>query len=455
MTTKHPLPPLRDLPAGRLAQRKEHLLAEIAREEGSRARSSRLASLRPARRIQRRRAAPVLASALTTAIVALLLVSPWEGSPSLTERARAAIGNAPVLHVVTEQPGSLLGPLVDIKTGKIVPQTRQAEVWFDEGRALKKTVDRLDGAVLDEVLETPQGGFTQGGPLITCAWIAAHPIEATKLRVSCNENMENGTTPRQIPEAPPTLDARLAGFVDHYRSALDSGSAEEIGRDTIDGRSVVWLRFTWVSPSAKGKTPPQPNAQDVAVDASTYRPVRLRNADGSWTADVTIAETVPYDAFFFRRPEQAPPSPASGRTREKSPIELSQAAAVLGRTPLWLDEKWRGLRLVEVTELELTTGYGPLSGLEPTFSKAVRLTYGTEGGTWDDGPTIIISEATRCEMGLLWRCSPVGPREGQLQEHGFPNTAVARISGLYLTIQSNAPGLVALTIARALERVAP
>ncbi len=58
-------------------------------------------------------------------------------------------------------------------------------------------------------------------------------------------------------------------------------------------------------------------------------------------------------------------------------------------------------------------------------------------------------------MGLLWRCSPVGPREGQLQEHGFPNTAVARISGLYLTIQSNAPGLDALTIARALERVAP
>ncbi len=51
-------------------------------------------------------------------------------------------------------------------------------------------------------------------------------------------------------------------------------------------------------------------------------------------------------------------------------------------------------------------------------------------------------------MGLLWRCSPVGPRKGQLQEHGFPNTAVARISGLYLTIQSNAPGLDALTIAR-------
>jgi len=453
MTATPSLPPLRDVPARRLAQRKEHLLAEIARGEGLPARSLRLGSLRSARIMRGRAAAPVLAAAVTAAVVALLLVSPWEGSPSLTERARAAIGNGPVLHVVTEQPGSLLGPLVDIETGKIVPQTRQTEVWYDEGRALKKTVDRLDGVLLDGVLETPQGGFTMGGPLITCAWIAAHPIEATKLRVSCNENMENGTTPRQIPEAPPTLDARLAGFVDHYRSALDSGRAEEIGRDTIDGRRMIWLRFTWTSSGAQGNASPQANGQEVAVDASTYRPARLRNADGSWSADVTVAETLPYDASFFRPPEQAPPSPASGRTKEKAPIELSQAAAVLGRTPLWLGEEWRGLRLVEATELELVTGYGPLSGLEPTFSKAIRLTYGAEGGTWEDGPTIIISEATRCEMGLLWRCSPVGPREGQLQEHGFPNTAVARISGLYLTIQSNAPGLDALTIARAL--VAP
>ncbi|MBA2615963.1 MAG: hypothetical protein H0U90_09365, partial [Actinobacteria bacterium] len=281
MITKPPLPPRRDLPAGRLAQRKKHLLTEIAREEGLLARSPRLASLRSARFMRRRAAAPALAVAVAAVVVAVLLVSPWEGSPSLTERARAAIGSEPVLHVVTEQPGSLLGPLVDIETGKIVPQTRQTEVWFDEDRALKKTVDRLDGVLLDEVLETPQGGFTQGGPLITCAWIAAHPIEATKLRVSCTENMENGTTPRQIPEAPPTLDARLAGFVDHYRSALDSGQAEEIGRDTIGGRSVIWLRFTWASPTAKDNTSSPANAQDVAVDASSYRPVRLRNADGS------------------------------------------------------------------------------------------------------------------------------------------------------------------------------
>ena len=40
----------------------------------------------------------------------------------------------------------------------------------------------------------------------------AHPIEATRARVSCNFNGDNGTTPRQIPEEPATLDPALVGF---------------------------------------------------------------------------------------------------------------------------------------------------------------------------------------------------------------------------------------------------
>jgi hypothetical protein len=449
VTTKHPLPPLRDLSPGQLATRKEHLLAEIAHEAEPRKQLSVLRSFPSVRFIRGRRAAPALAAALTAAVVALLLVSPWEGSPSLTERARAAIGNAAVLHVVTEQPGSNFSPLIDIETGKVVPQTRRTEVWFDEGRSLKKTVDRLDGVALDEVLETPQGGFTQGGPLITCAWIAAHPIEATKLRVSCNENVENGTTPRQTPEAPPSLDARLAGFVDHYRAALDSGRAKEIGRDTIDGRGVIWLRFTWDAANPGGMAPPQPNAQDVAIDASTHEPVRLRNADGSWSAEVTVAETLPYDPSFFTRPKQAPPSPASGRAKEVAPIDIQRAAGILGRAPLWLGREWSGLRLIEVTELELVTGYGPLAGLEPTISRGVRLTYGADG-TGEGSPTIEISQATGCEMGLAWPCGSAAVSEGQLQSW-FPRAALARIGGLNVTIWSRAPGIDPLTIARALE----
>jgi hypothetical protein len=445
MNTRLPPSPLRDLPPERLAQRREHLLAEITAHR-SRRRPTLLRNLA----VRRRRVLPALAGALVAASLALLLVSPWEGSPSLVERARAAIGADPVLHIVTEEPNPSIGPVLDIETGKVVPQTRQTETWFDEGRALEKTVQRLNGAVTDEVLETPQGGFTQHGPLITCAWIAAHPVEATKLRVSCNENMENGTTPRHIPETPPTVDARLADFVDHYRSALDSGRAREIGRDTIDGRDVIWLRFTW--PGAPATTAQgRPNAQEVAVDASSYRPVRLRNADGSWTVDVTVAETVRYSAALFRRPAQLPPQPSIGTYKGRSPIALSESASVLGRAPLWLGQEWQGLRLVGVEKLDLVTGYGALSGRDPTFSSAIKLSYAAEGSP-DDKPSLTIGEATGCEMALLWPCGTPVPSEGQLQER-YPLSTLARMEGLYLTIHSTRADLDPVTIARALKSV--
>ncbi|MDQ3671766.1 MAG: hypothetical protein M3364_04905, partial [Actinomycetota bacterium] len=125
-----------------------------------------------------------------------------------------------------------------------------------------------------------------------------------------------------------------------------------------------------------------------------------------------------------------------------------------------------GLRLVEVVELELVTGYGPLSGLDPAFATGTRLTYGAQTGTWHDRPTIEISEAATCNFALLWRCHRPLPRDGQLQRHGFPDSALAKIGGVYVTIRStgaapppaergrswqNAPGIDALAIARALE----
>ena len=42
MTTGHSIPPLRELPAGRLDARKQHLLAEIGREQGHATEWSRL-----------------------------------------------------------------------------------------------------------------------------------------------------------------------------------------------------------------------------------------------------------------------------------------------------------------------------------------------------------------------------------------------------------------------------
>jgi hypothetical protein len=443
VSTDHPIPALRDLPPGRLEQRREHLLAEIVRRPG------------PRRLLSWRAASPAIAVALVLA--ALLLLSPWH-TPTLTDRALAALGDGPVLHIVTRErvdPRTSNGTLFDIETGQVVSETREKELWFDEGRGLKRTVERIDGVVQDEVLETPAGGFTQGGGrIITCAWIAAHPVEATKLRVSCNENMENGTTPRHVPEELPTLDPALSGFADNYRAALESGRATEIARETIDGRDVIWLRFSYERWTPPGGSRAPGYTQDVAVDASTYRPVRLRSTDLHVDAEITVAETIPYDTSLFPRPAEGPPQPSYGRGRGESPLELSQGAGVLGRAPLWLGEEWGGLRLVDVEKVYWVTAWGR-SGREPTLSSGVRLTYAPKDGP-ADGPTLVISESTACEFALRWHCGPTDPGPGRLRDFfpgGVISMGIARTGGLYVSLMSVVRDIDLLAVAQALEPV--
>jgi hypothetical protein len=155
-----------------------------------------------------------------------------------------------VLHVVTEQPSPyrFFQP-VSLTTGQPIPTTLRQEVCFDQGRDLKKTISTINGTVFNELLESREGEFTPSGPIFTGGWVAGHPLEATKARVSCNANMQNGTTPHPIPEPPPTLDLALAGFLDDYRVALTSGQAREIGEGQFDGHEVIWLRVASSGPT--------------------------------------------------------------------------------------------------------------------------------------------------------------------------------------------------------------
>lgn len=78
MTNHYSIPPLRDLPAGRLGQRKEHLLAEITREQ------------RPAISLPRLRM-PGFRVAVVAAAFAVVALAPLDGEHPLGERAFAAI----------------------------------------------------------------------------------------------------------------------------------------------------------------------------------------------------------------------------------------------------------------------------------------------------------------------------------------------------------------------------
>jgi hypothetical protein len=428
------IPPRRELPAARLAARKRHLIAEI--EAG-------LPRAFPLR-------AGLAAAAFAAAAVAVLLVAPWGRGPTLTDRALAAVGEDPVLHVVTKhQAPAGFYDLVSVATGKPLPVTLSDEVWFDPEHKLEKTVSTVNGVVTDEVLESAEGWFSQDGPVYTCAWIAAHPIEATKARVSCNEDMDNGTTPHQIPESPPTpLDPAITGFVDHYQSALASGQAEQTGTGELDGSQVIWLR---IPIGDKGNA-----HEDVAIDAGSYSPLLIRTTRPDGSQDelrVSSIETLPYDEALFAKPEVVPPRPSIANITDPTPIDLEQAGALLDGQALWLGRSWNGFELAQVTRDDLVTGYGALSGRDPSHSTGVVFEYrGPDGKDFD------LRETAQCEFAYGWMCGRFPLPDPGTALMRQPIGTFVRQNGLYVSIYepaawNGAARVDALEVARALTAV--
>ena len=403
----------------------------------------------PAHARRRRRLASVGAvAAVAAAVVTVLLVSPWGGDGGgLVGRALAAIGTGPVLHVVTEQP---LPPgwykPVSLPSGQPIQVAQRQEIWFDQSRDLKKTVTTLNGLAYEQLVETPQGEFTPGGPVYTCAWIAAHPIEATKARVSCNANGQNGTKPRKVPEQPPTLDLALAGFVDHYQSALSSGEATKTGTGQVDGHQVIWLRINATSQSEGGYP-----AEDVAIDASTYAPVLVRTSGPQPVQfKVTEIDTRAYSPSLFTRPAREYP-PTSGSARATSPIAAARAPALLGGQALWLGQTWNGYQLVKVEQQQLVTGYAPQSGRKDKHSVGVVFTYAPPGGTVDSAGVLQIEEATQCEDGWGMHCALLGPTEGVLLLNGPFYSSFTVRNGIYIAITQKSSQTDPVAVANALQ----
>lgn len=386
---------------------------------------------RPVRRARRFLAAAAVVSAVGT----LLLAALWQGSPTIVERALAAVGRGPVLHVVVSQSAEFGGPVVDLKTGTTLPRTLQTELWFDSTRDLKKTIFTLDGTVLDEQLETRHGGWTRAGPIFTCAWIAAHPAEATRAGVSCNASGENGTTPHVVPENPPTLDPALAGFVDNYRAALASGEARETGRGVVEGHEVVWLQFR-----------ASPGVARVAVDAQTYAPLLIQQ-EGSPTYHVSTAEALPYDPGYFTRPESVT-TQSGGSVASERDLTPTEAASILGSRAQWLGESWKGLRLTDVTLEERTVGYG--RDQEPDRVEVLHLRYApVESDGIGSSSRIDIYEASSCVLSVGWTCTPRDPMStGTVGLFGF--ISLVRSGELYISIWNPGRTQGPLEIARAL-----
>jgi hypothetical protein len=392
----------------------------------------------------------VVVAAAVAAVVAIALIAPWARSGgSLTDSALAAIGSQPVLHVIAETQAPAGGQLIEIKTGDVQssrPQ-QEEEIWFDAAKGLKRDTVRAGSAIVDDTLETPRGGYTPTGILYDCTWIAAHPIQATKARVSCNLSGDNGTTPHVVPRPKPTLDPGLSGFVDGYQEALASGQAREAGSGRLDGRPVDWLEFE----TAAGN-------ERVALDHATHKPVLLEN-DSGLRLRITSIETISFAAADFRRPtaeelpERALASFGSATDEESLPLEGNAIAeAVPGA--VWAGAKVEGLALAKAERQSLRTAFAN-HVRPPATGTGLELKYGTlnASGRIDvSQPYVWIQAAPSRTLafGNMWAfVRGDEPPAGWLYTFRSPfGFTVA--DGTYVTIHASSADLL-LAAARALE----
>jgi hypothetical protein len=361
-----------------------------------------IAATQPAAR--RARGGPMRFAAVAAVLVAaasVALAMPWPGrGGGFAAKALAALGSGQVIHVVsvTGVPGT---ELVDVQSGASSPVQSRTEIWFDGRRGLERVVSSVGGAKVGEVVQTRSGSWSDGGPVYTCAWIAAHPRQATQARVSCNASGANGTTPRKRAEPLPNLDPALAGFVGGYQDALQSGEATRDGSGLVEGREVEWLRFVLVDPGPAGGADSE-RVERVAVDKQTLKPLLVETTTGGEVrrARIALIETLAPGQATFARPKLTPPTerPVATSVTSEQKASLADAAAALAGRLLSAGDSIDGLALAEATVQQIVTGYGVSSGVPFSHSTGVELVYGSPP-KWDSpADYVLLRESLRPEM---------------------------------------------------------
>jgi hypothetical protein len=382
-----------------------------------------------------------LAATVLAVGTAVVVVAPWSRSGGFEDRALAALGSEPVLHVVAHTQGPTGGRLVDLSTGATTPITHETEmeIWYDRKRGLKHTINRSDGRIVDDILETPEGGFTPGGIVYDCAWIAAHPVEATKARVSCNANGNNGTTPRVIPRPKPSIDPSLQGFLDGYQRALATGNARKTGTGEIDGRPVVWLAFDL----------PDARSEQVAVDSETMRPLLVRDEPGSYSYRIEQIGTESSKEADFSKPTLAEmgSQPTGGGVISAESLPL-RPSSIRGALPgaVWAGRTLGGLSLTSANRDELRTRFVD-RGRPPETGVGLRLEYGSGAS----GAYVVLMESSRPQVGYQWGFMPTTPTltslAGKLYIAG-ETTGFTVANGIYTTINASNHELLMLAARR-------
>jgi hypothetical protein len=346
------------------------------------------------------RAAGIVALGAAVLITALLWPSGGKRNPIL-DRALAAIGDGPVLHLVVRVPTGQ--ELVNLDTGETIAPAMEFESWSDRSLERFHFVIRENGRVVGEVLL---------------------PQDRTKdTRVFAND------------------DAAYAALWSGYRDALRSGKAKIVREGTVDGRPVYWLSFE--SPR-----------NEVAVDRRTYRPIVFRSisAGGRHTdTRVLLMRTEPFSSSDFERRTSAP-NPLTGESHG-SGVQVAPVAPSKPAKP-WLTAgpSIAGLSRTAVHQTQTTSDSGTSNGFE--------LVYGPE----DDfgAKSLTIDETKRPDEPSEWKGIPkgfvrlsvgegsAGNSEGNQKQYTVWTGSLV-LNGVYVTITTGVSRAALLEAARALR----
>jgi hypothetical protein len=401
-----------------------------------RARTAALAALPQApRRWPRRFAliAPGVAIAAAITVVAVL-AAPWRDGPLATERALAALGHQPVIHAVVEQP-SPRDSVIDLASGRERMQAHRSEYWYDHERQVLRVRLSVGGTLLPgaEYVQSSEGFVTDLG-----VW-------------------------REQPR-PPQFDPALAGFASGYRDALDNRSATVVGKEVVDGREAVILRFSLPSgPSGEQVS------EDVAVDEESYRPLRFRfvsttasSRTSPWSEAPRVVEieTIPRDPRDFEVPQA---SEARLRTQtgvDERKLEPAEAATALGRPVFWAGRAVDGLGLAQIQLMRLTTHW---TDGRVTEGHALVFQYGADQRTahLEGKQSLIVTEGSSAKETPRFDLGGSMPRQGELRLTGVGKTDTGdaemwfgsmQRDGVYISFQSPDRDLI-LAAAKSMARL--
>jgi len=284
------------------------------------------------------------------AVFAAVLFWPSAGKHSILERALAAVGTKPIIHVTYRFKQDYA--FVDLRTGRRTLVFAQHEEWLDPSGALR----------------------------------SAYRDSAGHLHITVHAPGKNALSGHQK--------QTYSGILDGYRKALENGSATLSAKTRFRGRDIYWVRFKGqkMDTVSNHKVRSQVWALEVAIDAATYKPVYLyETIDGRpqqiTGQEIVSVETLPSGSIDFTpTPKREDTIGVLGGSLQNptdltTELDTGAPAKAVGAAPFWLGRSYNGQKLNFFRAGKVTWGFGPRSvgfhDMKLHHTPAIELCYGS------------------------------------------------------------------------------